>query len=423
MRSKLLCLLLAAPLLLCFGAAGADAAADALSPADTRVIVASDLHYISPEICDFGEYFTRMMDHADSKLTRWCEELTDAFLEEVIAAQPDALLLTGDLSFNGAHESHAALAEKLRKVEAAGIPVLVLTGNHDVYNSNAARFVGDSFGRLPLCTSDDFRELYAPFGFDEALSEDGDSLSYLYALSETTWVLMLDFNTDHDFCGISEESLLWVEAQLARAREEGKHVLAAGHQNLFVHSAFEYGYVISRTEKLSALLREYSVPLFLSGHLHIQHWKTEDGLTEIATSALSVTPCQYGVLTAADGDIRYETRSVDVAGWAEKQGRTEATLADFPAYADAVMDAHTSFEIDAELKALGYEAEERSMMIDYACGLNRAYFAGDLTEAESWDPDGHIAALWASTGTLRDYYMRSVHPDFGNDYTQWSLHN
>lgn len=386
---------------------------------ELRIFVASDLHYISPEICDFGAYFTHMMDNADSKLSHYCEELTEAFLDEVIAAKPDALLLTGDLTFNGARESHRDLAEKLRRVEAAGIPVLVLTGNHDVYNRNAARFEDDSFTRLTPCTTDDFRSVYSEFGPGEALSVDTDSLSYLYALSERTWVLMMDFNTAHDFCGVSKETLAWVEEQLARAQREGKQILAAGHQNLFVHSAFVSGYVIARAEALSALLRAYEVPLFLSGHLHIQHWKTEKGLTEITTSALCVYPCQYGILTAGQGSLSYETRRVDVTAWAAAQERFDPPLRDFSAYAAQVMDVHTGHETEGELKALGFTETERAEMIAYARELNRAYFTGDLRDAESWDPDGHIGALWAASGTMRDYYMRSVRPDYGHDYTHW----
>lgn len=417
MRSKLLCLMLALCLLLsCCGAA---AVPDGKQPRACHVIVATDLHYISPEICDFGSYFTRMMDSADSKLTHYCEELTEAFLDEVIADKPAALLLTGDLSFNGARESHGALAEKLRRVEAVGVPVLVLTGNHDVYNRNAARFEGDSFTRLTPCTSDDFRAVYRDFGLGEALSVDTDSLSYLYPLNDSVWVLMMDFNTAHDFCGVSEETLRWTEEQLARAEREGKTLLAAGHQNLFAHSAFVSGYVIDGADTLAALLRTHGVPLFLSGHLHIQHWRTEEGLTEIATSALSVYPCQYGVLNVGEKSLRYETRRVDVPSWAAAQGMNDPVLLDFSAYAAQVMDVHTGRETEGELKALGFTEQERAEMIAYARELNKAYFSGDLRMADTWDPDGHIAALWAASGTLRDYYMRSVIPDYGLDYTHW----
>jgi 3',5'-cyclic AMP phosphodiesterase CpdA len=253
---------------------------------------------------------------------RYVEEISDAFLEEISARKPRALLLTGDLSFNGALLSHTALAAKLFALEAQGVPVYVLPGNHDLYNSSAASFSGDNFTRVPSATSADFKRIYWQFGFDEALDMDEDSLSYVVSLDETTHLFMLDVNTAHDPCGISDKSLDWVEAQLKDARDAGRRVLAAGHQNLFQLTMFKGGYVIQNAERLAALFRQYGVELYLSGHLHCQHWKTEQGLTEIATSALSVSPCQYGVLQLTGERIRYQTKETEVAAWAKARGRT-----------------------------------------------------------------------------------------------------
>ena len=103
--------------------------------------------------------------------------------------------------------------------------------------------------------------------------------------------------------------------------------------------------------------------------------------------------------------------------------RDDAFLNNRTDYADAVMDAHTARETEGELKALGFSAGQRKTMIDYACRLNRAYFSGDLRDAARWDADGSAAALWAASGTLRDYYMRTVTPDFGHDYRIWEWKN
>jgi chromosome segregation ATPase len=86
--------------------------------ANYRVITATDLHYLAPELTDHGEYFWRVMENADGKVSEYCEEITEAFLEEVVAERPEALILTGDLSFNGARASHEALAKKLAALEA-----------------------------------------------------------------------------------------------------------------------------------------------------------------------------------------------------------------------------------------------------------------------------------------------------------------
>ena len=406
------CLVLAILLPLCSLSARAEAA----DAPHYRIMLASDLHYIAPSLTDGGACYQRVLNSGDSKFMPYIEEITDAFFEDVLAERPEALILTGDLSFNGAIESHEALIEKLRTLEAAGIPVLVTTGNHDVYNTNAARYRGDSFIRLPPTDTESFAALYADFGLNEALSVDSDSLSYVYPLNESTWVLVLDLNTAHDFCSLSADSLRWAEVQLKAARKAGIQVLAVGHQNLFQHSIFRAGYVFGRSELLAALFREYEVPLYLSGHLHIQHIQTEDGLTEICSSALCSYPCQYGLLSAEAGRIHYEARQLDMAAWAERNGRSEAVFQDFPAAAGRYMDAH--FSSDGTVPDYA-TAEEYDVMLTYLKALNRAYFAGDLREIQALDPDGSIAGLWDRGGDLTALYVRSVLEELGQTHTFW----
>ena len=348
----------------------------------------------------------------------YSEEILSAFVDEVIAERPDALLLTGDLTFNGAVISHEALIEKLRCIKDTGVPVLVLTGNHDVYNTNAARFHGDSFTRVPSATTELFASLYTDFGLNEALAVDDDSLSYVYPLNASTRVLMLDLNTAHDFCGISEQTLSWVERQLKDARDAGISVLAAGHQNLFQHSIFRGGYVISRTDALAELFRAYKVPLYLSGHMHIQHILEEDGLTEIATSALSSYPCQYGVLSADDTEIRYTARRLDMAAWAERNGRDEPVFSDFATAAGDYMDAHFS---GTDMLPLSSDPEDWASMLNYLQALNRSYFGGDLTGLDALDLDGSLAERWLAPGGLTALYVASVLRDAGQDFTSVTI--
>ena len=51
---------------------------------------------------------------------------------------------------------------------------------------------------MPGVSGEEFAEIYGEFGFDEALSRDQDSLSYVSRLNDSTWLLMLDANTLHD---------------------------------------------------------------------------------------------------------------------------------------------------------------------------------------------------------------------------------
>ena len=409
----LLPLLLALCLLL-----GTGCAQTKKAPAQYRVAVATDLHYLAPSLRDGGEMFQKVMAAGDGKVTETCDEITDAFLGEVLALRPEALILTGDLSYNGERESHLALAEKLAALEAAGVPVLVLPGNHDLYRACYA-FLGEAAQPVPSVTAEEFREIYAAFGFDDALSLDPDSLSYAARLNDSTLVLMLDANTLHDPCGLSDKTLDWVEGQLRAADRAGLQVLAACHQNLYQHTMFGPGYVVNGTEKLQALLQKHGVPLFLSGHLHVQHILTEGGVTEVATSALTMGACHYALLTASEGELCYEARPVPVSRWAREQGLTDPRLLEFEGYAAGRLFNRTRQQAEEQLAGRGLAPEEEQRLADYAAALNLAYFSGDLTGVQALDPEGALFRQWRESGTLFGAYFAMLEPELGRDYRHW----
>lgn len=123
------------------------------------LFIATDLHYLSPELTDHGPFFQDLITDSDGKAMEYCEEITDAFVEQVIGGKPDALILSGDLTFNGEELSHTALAEKLRLVEDAGIPVLVLPGNHDLENPMSASFRGAGYNLTESTGVSRFKEI------------------------------------------------------------------------------------------------------------------------------------------------------------------------------------------------------------------------------------------------------------------------
>ena len=388
-------------------------------PEPRRIVIGTDLHYLAPSLTDHGEIFWRLMDNSDGRVTEYCDEITDAFLEQALTLRPQALILTGDLSFNGERESHLALAQKLAAVEEQGLPVLVLPGNHDVYRCQTYSYCGDAAAWTEGVDPAAFREIYAAFGYDEAISVDEDSLSYMAQLDEGSRVLMLDANTLHDPCGLSKTTLAWVEEQLAAARREGQFVLVACHQNLFRHSMFGAGYVLNRSGELRSLLAEYEVPLFLSGHLHIQHIHSEDGITEIAGSALTMGACQFGLLEREGETLRYEARPTDVAAWARAQGSEDENLLDFADYAAASMDRRTREQAESQLRGAGIPEEEIPELVDYACALNRGYFSGDLRSAAELDPDGALLVRWTESGGLFGAYFTSFAQEIGRDFRRW----
>lgn len=282
---------------------------------DVRIIVASDLHYLSPALSDNGEFFQRMMSKADGKVTEYCEPLVDAFIEQVIDEKPDAVVLSGDLSFNGARQSLEDLSGKLEKIKDSGIRVYVIPGNHDIETGLAYSFEGDDAIPVEDCSADQFAMYFQDFGYGEALSRDPASLSYTADVNDTLRLLMVDVNTVDDPGEVKDSTVKWVEKQLRKAQKDGVHVLAVSHQNVERQfPSFWFGFTMGNNEALLKLYEKYHVICSLSGHIHMQHiQKSENGFVEIASSSLSVSPDQYGVVEISGHTMNYHTEPVDVA--------------------------------------------------------------------------------------------------------------
>jgi len=380
--------------------------------ASPRIFIATDLHYISPALTDHGAYFTNMVASGDGKMVMVIDEIVDAFIEEVIAAKPDCLILSGDLTFNGAKKSHEDLAMKLSRLDQAGIPVLALPGNHDLYRYSAARFEGVSFTRVESATSEDFARIYHNLGFDAAIDRDPYSLSYIAEPLPGIRILMLDTNTQSLEGGVTHSTLLWLEKTLAQAESDGAKVIAVSHHNLYAHSTLLHrGYVISNADQLLALYERYGVAVNLSGHLHIQHTVTDRLVPEIATSSLAVSPCQYGVIELSDGQAAYSTRPVNVSSWAKANGKTDKNLLSFRQYAAAFFAATASGQSAGQLK----DDSEQSAMATWLANLNAAYFSGrqDLIDADS-----PHAGRWQESGTFFGQYVKSILAEERKDHTK-----
>ncbi|MDR0925575.1 MAG: metallophosphoesterase, partial [Hungatella sp.] len=201
-----------------------------------KIIVATDIHYLARDLTDFQKGFQYSVDHGDGKVMQYIWEITDAFVEEVKKERPDLVILSGDLTYEGEKESHEELAGKLGEIEDAGIPVIVIPGNHDINNSKAAQFVGDTFLGAENITPDEFEEIYQDFGYNEAVSRDPASLSYVYQVNDYTRALMLDtcqYEPKNLVGGmIRDDTYDWIEDQMEEAWNLGMNVIPVGHHNL-----------------------------------------------------------------------------------------------------------------------------------------------------------------------------------------------
>lgn len=358
------------------------------------LMVATDLHFISPKLTDYGPLFMRTVENGDGKLTEYSAQIVDELLCTALEEKPNALVLTGDLTFNGELQSLRDLRDKFRALQSAGIPVLVLPGNHDVGYLFSYEFKGEGARTAKNITQAAFLETCREFGYDTALSRDAGSFSYVYEIAEDVRLLFLDANTVTNRGGLRAETLAWAEEQLKAAREAGVAVISVSHQNVLKQSERLYkGYVLSNAEETAALLRAYGVTTHLSGHSHFQHSVTQDRLTDYCTGSLSLYPLRYAVLElGGERSARYSPAQLYIL---QKESRERMVGSNWG-------------KIAGELAMLGLPGETLTAMADFAARLNSDYFAGAVDrEAAMADP---AWTLWEELGKDSFWfpYMQSM---------------
>ena len=365
--------------------------------ADTKLMVVTDLHYLEPSLYRGSGFFLHALRRGDGKATQYGEELLAALYQTVLSERPDALIVTGDLAFNGEQLSHRALAEWFASVEEAGIQVWVIPGNHDI-NITAPMGYGDGMVyRVDGTPPEVFAEVYADH------LETGDAgFSYVAKVSGDMWVVMTDVAIYQDAAvtpGLfSSRHAAWLEGVLKDAREEGVRVVTATHHGLLVHTElYRDNFVMYGSESMASLCRAYGVKLNLSGHLHIQHIAQEDGLADAALGAFCMWPHRYAVVTLGeDGTLVYDAKALD--------GRflPEGIL-------DGSREWFAGITADKAKGGLAGTDAEIEMMAEYAAKFNLAYFSGTYRKDDpSWTNDPAYTLLKAQENTSFIAYMDLV---------------
>ena len=396
---------------------------------NNRLIIATDIHYLAKQLTDGKEAFTYMVEHGDGKMANYVREITDAFIDEVIEENPRAVVLSGDLSLNGEKLSHEELAGKLARIEEKGIPVVVIPGNHDINNPAAAEFKGEDHFPAEQTTPEDFEAIYWNYGYGEALDRDDHSLSYTYQLDDFNRLLMLDsceYDDGYHVGGmIKLETYDWIEEQLDLAWNEGINVIPVAHHNLMDQSqVYVDDCTIEHSEELQQMLCDWQVPWFLSGHLHVQHFKSSEnyGIDEVVTSSLSTAPCQYGVIEYwDDGSFQYQTRAVDMAAYARRTGSKNRHLLEFPEYSKKMLERVFYNKVMDTYKYTDIPRHDKAQMANLYAKLNVWSYAGKAVGIVSEVVEDPAYVLWEEYGgnDILYQYMQEIVRDAVQDYNSF----
>lgn len=270
--------------------------------------IVSDPHYISKDSYDNGKAFNDFLNLGDGKMLNHTDELFDSLIGDVASEKPDFLLITGDLTCNGAKQDHIELTERLKLIKDMGTCVFVVPGNHDIQNPYSREFIGDEATDVETITSDEFMSLYAPFGYEGAISKDPSSLSYLAMPAEDTWLLMLDStdtdnNTSKNYPeqsgNLRSDTLKWIEQCAELAKKNNARLIAVMHHSMMDHSELiKVNYTIKNSKEALKIFHKHGIEMVFTGHIHIQDIKSDEfqgnKLYDIGTGSLAVYPHQYG---------------------------------------------------------------------------------------------------------------------------------
>lgn len=402
---------------------------------DITMFVANDIHYLVKDLYVKGNAFQYYLDTSDGKLIHYIDEIMLAFTNDIAKKKPDILILSGDLTNNGEKESHVQLAERLDEIEQqTGTRIYVVPGNHDLLNPWARGFTETEQYITDTISPDDFEKIYNSFGYEEAVSRDKSSLSYLVAPSDDLWLLMLD-TCIYDFNEligapttngeISSDTFEWIKKCSKMAKEKNAQIVTVMHHNLFNHSELlNSGFTLDNNEKALKIYQESDFPLVLSGHIHIQDIRSSgvegnDTVYDIATSALSVYPVQYGVLKFDPSQgFDYSTSRVDVENWAKESDSKDENLIHFEEYAKGYFaDLSYNQAYDALTKVGSNSEQEKELMSKTMSLLNIYYFGGTVDSIKDDVLESEGYHLWQKANEpefLRAYILNILEESNAN---------
>ncbi|WP_079710515.1 metallophosphoesterase [Paraliobacillus ryukyuensis] len=389
-----------------------------VSESDATFYITTDWHYLAKDLNDNGEAFQTYLTSGDGKQLKEMGTLLDTFAFEVQEKRPSVVIISGDLTNNGAKQSHQAIAGRLQQMEADGTKVYVIPGNHDIANPWARKFRNTEQVKVHSITANEFSTIYQNFGYKEAIAKDPKSLSYLVTPTKDVWLLMLD--TTHyqnneeqgnpEVSGsLSSETLKWIEACFTFAEKHHAKLIPVMHHNLAEHNPLLHeGYTLNNSAEVAELLQKYHTPFVFSGHIHAQDIHQTKGIYDIASNALSIYPHQYGVLSynGMDSDFSYKTKQLDVATWAKNAGVTDKNLLEFDQFSEKYFADHSAKMV----QNLSMPDSDKAMLAKQIARLNQRFFSGtEYLNQEDVLLDPSFEKLLDKTeGTFLHRYIESI---------------
>lgn len=290
----------------------------------------TDTHYYDSSFKSTGEAYEQR-SRTDQKCVAETPAIIDAGFEQIAQDKDtDVILIPGDLVYRGEYQSHVGLRDRLYKLTQQGKRIYIITARHD-YSGDPVEFDGDKLIPVEGMPREELRDFYKDFGFDSAISEHKESMSYVAQIADGIRLLALNCDGDcKDFKGIWDNQMQWALEQIKAAHEEGQYIFAMTHYPLLPFSPVMNligDAKLTDWEKTAQTFADAGLDLIFTGHMHAQaitDYTTEKGntITDVQTGCFVGCPCAYRKVTFLD-DNSIDIKSFTIEDFDyDKQGKT-----------------------------------------------------------------------------------------------------
>ena len=288
-----------------------------------KIVVIADPHVMAPELLtntsntDWTTYIA-----GSRKLIDYSKALFDQTVNDIkMVEKPELVLIVGDLTKDGEKLSHDYVKGKLDELKTAGIPTLVIPGNHDLDTSDA-KVYGETTTDAAIYTKDQLATLYADYGFGSA---EREATTLTYACEPISGLVVIGIDSGKSGV-LSETTLNWVCTKATAARAAGKQVIAMMHHPLIPHitggDMFVETVSVANSANVRNRLADAGIRTIFTGHFHTsdiaKDWNADktETIYDVTTGSLCSYPCDYRVVTLnpAMTEMSIETNSITSAG-------------------------------------------------------------------------------------------------------------
>lgn len=324
----------------------------------TSFWVISDTHLIADSLHDDGQAFSQMQKTSQGKDLYYQETALSAFVRMAEEKKPAAIIVTGDVTFNGERVSAERFAEIFKPLTKTKL--LVLPGNHDIYDGWAREFHGKKQYYAGQISPRMWRNIFRT-SYETAVSVDNSSLAYSVQLNPDYLLILADSNdygkeessTAPATAGfLGKEQRKWIKEQLQYASQNNLRVIFCMHHNLYAHNpAVNKGYVVDDYRELRKLLAQYNVKLVFSGHIHAQNIISPQNscpATEVVTACFCSNDQGYGVVKVSPKEISYTCHHFKMKDYLTDKEKQNWTLTHFHDYLENIQLGTISAELMQE---------------------------------------------------------------------------